>query len=379
MAGVRAETFKLLEVIYYVERERREYKVRKNLLWISFIALLILSVLTGFSVNTLKVSAVEYPAIMVVPENVIDENLKLGENFTVSIYTDYTGNDVWSWELSLTYNPLVLNIFEGSINKTDTWTGDGSSIFFYVTRHPVVPGSEKVYVNEALKTRDVDYWINYVNGEIRFGTPPGVVEVKATYSYGGVVNGDLITRQKDSSFQFLPGDINNTKGELETTGAVFIFIFPPAFLTSGPGIFVNVTFTVAGYGTSDITIGDDTRLIGVKDGGYGEKYDIINANRDFDHIQHGFFSNKIVSDIRGPESPPGSGLYPFDGVVDMWDFGFIGLAYGKTSADPDWSDYKIADTRGPENPPGSGLNPPDGQIDMWDFGYCGLQYGKSFY
>ena len=252
MAGVRAETFKLLEVIYYVERERREYKVRKNLLWISFIALLILSVLTGFSVNTLKVSAVEYPAIMVVPENVIDENLKLGENFTVSIYTDYTGNDVWSYEFSLTFNPNVL----GGINVT---------------------------------------------------------------------NGDLITKEKDPSAQFLPGDFNNTKGELSLTGAVFIFIFPPAPLTSGPGILANVTFTVVGYGTSDITIGDDTRLIGIKDGGSGVKYDIINAKRDFDHIQHGFFSNKILGDVNG------------DGIVDASDLFDLGKAYGSSLGDLNWN------------------------------------------
>ena len=87
----------------------------------------------------------------------------------------------------------------------------------------------------------------------------------------------------------------------------------------------------------------------------------------------------LLSDIRGPEDPPGSGLYPPDGVVDMWDFGFFGLAYGAESGDPDWEDYEIADIRGPEDPEGSGLHPPDGEVDMWDFGYCGLQYGESIY
>ncbi|MDH5438018.1 MAG: hypothetical protein OEX76_03860 [Candidatus Bathyarchaeota archaeon] len=53
--------------------------------------------------------------------------------------------------------------------------------------------------------------------------------------------------------------------------------------------------------------------------------------------------------------------------------------YTKTSADLDWEDYQIADTRGPEDPPGSGDYPPDGQVDMWDFGYCGLEYEKSFW
>jgi len=83
----------------------------------------------------------------------------------------------------------------------------------------------------------------------------------------------------------------------------------------------------------------------------------------------------IPGDIRGPEFPLGSGLHPPDGVVDGWDYGFIGLAYGKTSSDPDWNVYKIADFRGPAEPD----NPPDGVVDGWDYGYCGLQYGKSVY
>ena len=83
----------------------------------------------------------------------------------------------------------------------------------------------------------------------------------------------------------------------------------------------------------------------------------------------------FLSDIRGPDAP----AHPPDGEVDMWDFGFFGLAYGKDDLDPDWWDYAIADIRGPEDPGGSGLYPPDGQIDMWDFGYAGLEYGSTIW
>jgi len=80
----------------------------------------------------------------------------------------------------------------------------------------------------------------------------------------------------------------------------------------------------------------------------------------------------FISDIRGPESPPGSGLYPPDGVVDGWDYNFIGLHFGHTSASPCWSICYICDTRGP----GPG-NPPDGVIDGWDYNYAGLHFGSS--
>jgi len=60
--------------------------------------------------------------IAVVPDTIIDLNLTQGENFTVSIYTDYNGSDVWGWEFSLTYNPFVLkgvNFTNGDLIHTD--------------------------------------------------------------------------------------------------------------------------------------------------------------------------------------------------------------------------------------------------------------------
>jgi len=92
-----------------------------------------------------------------------------------------------------------------------------------------------------------------------------------------------------------------------------------------------------------------------------------------------YVQTPFISDIRGPESPPGSGLYPPDGVVDGWDYNFIGLYFGKTSLDPEWPICYIADTRGPESPPGSGLYPPDGVVDGWDYNYAGLEFGSSIW
>jgi len=60
--------------------------------------------------------------IAVVPDTIIDLNLTQGENFTVSILTDYNGSDVWGWEFSLTYNPFVLkgvNVTNGDLIHTD--------------------------------------------------------------------------------------------------------------------------------------------------------------------------------------------------------------------------------------------------------------------
>ena len=48
------------------------------------------------------------PYIGVTPASTIDQTMAPGMNYTVSIYTDYNGDDVWGFEFALTYNPNVL-------------------------------------------------------------------------------------------------------------------------------------------------------------------------------------------------------------------------------------------------------------------------------
>ena len=275
--------------IYYFEREGRRGRMKKNLLWIFLIISLILCI---FSVNINVGSAVEYPAIMVIPESTWNEALAPGMNYTVSIYTNYTGDDVWSYQFTLYYNP---NVLHGGINNTDTWVGNGVTVRFDASIEPMIEGSEKVYVNGTFQTRDVDYEVRYDTAAIRFFTAPGVgADIKMSYLYDGVVNGDLITTDKHPDALFEAGDFNNIIGKLEMTAAWFYYATKPPPTTSGPGILANVTFTVVGYGFSDITIGPETKLIGwdpTPPPPGGDEYNIINADYDPDHIQHGFFCN----------------------------------------------------------------------------------------
>ncbi len=184
--------------------------------------LLLVSILTlTFSIQ--PVSAGVYPALYVEPAMTVNPTLTPGMNFTVSISTNYTGDDVWGWEFTLSYNPNILHGVE-------------------------------------------------------------------------VTNGDLITKEKDSSAQFIPGTFNNNLGKLSSTCAFFFFLEPPAPLTSGPGILANVTFMVVGTGDSSITLGTETihpsRLIGVTEGGFGDAYNIIDDHTpDIGHILHGYFDN----------------------------------------------------------------------------------------
>ena len=202
-----------------IEFEKAGRVIRRRLLFLSFLLLLTFNMLVVLNLNTIGVSAVDSPYIAVVPSNITDISLTPGENFTVSIYTDYNKSDVNGWQLILSYNPHVLH---------------------------------------------------------------GIA----------VTNGDLITKAKHSSAKFRPETFNNTAGILPKTMAFFYFEPPaPAPLTSGPGILANVTFEVVGLGDSPITIGDETKLFGYTENGYGEKFDIIDASTDRDQIQHGYFCN----------------------------------------------------------------------------------------
>jgi len=68
--------------------------------------------------------AVEYPAVYVDPISTINETLTPGNIYNISIMTDYDGDDITGWQLSLTWNPYVLECIE--VANGDIVTGEGT-------------------------------------------------------------------------------------------------------------------------------------------------------------------------------------------------------------------------------------------------------------
>ena len=105
-----------------VSLPRSQIAMWKRSISIPIILLLALSLLSALSLNVVMVSGVEYPAIYVDPASIIEPTLTPGSNFTISIKTDYTGDDIMAWQLTLSYNPSVIhgiNVTNGDLITSD--------------------------------------------------------------------------------------------------------------------------------------------------------------------------------------------------------------------------------------------------------------------
>jgi hypothetical protein len=101
-----------------------------------------------------------------------------------------------------------------------------------------------------------------------------------------LANGDIIDF---GLYFFNPGTFDNVAGTLSLTGA---FFFTAGDVAPGPGTLANVTFEVVGTGVSDITIGQETQLIGWNSTAIPPvEYFIVNAGTMPDNIGHGSFNN----------------------------------------------------------------------------------------
>jgi uncharacterized GH25 family protein len=260
----------------------------------TLILMLILSSFSRLGMNVNPVSAAPVsPYIAVVPEQTVDPSLTVGMIYTISLYTDYAGSDIYLWQFSLTYDPYVLQL--NYHNKTDTWIGDGTTKNFYTTTTPIVANSEMVYIDNVLQSRNTNYTVTPESGRIAFRNPPlgpGApapgTEVKVVYTYG-IVNGGLISSTKGLIVWASEG-FNNTSGESGLTVACFVMT---TVVTSGPGTLAYVNFTVVGTGYSNVTLGDDTQLIGYNASAPPENqyYKIIDAATMPSQIGHGYFDN----------------------------------------------------------------------------------------
>lgn len=88
--------------------------IGKKLLILSLFLMLLGTVLsTALDLGVVNVSAVPLsPYIMIIPEQTVNSTITPGMNYTIAIYTDYGGSDIWQWQFELTFDPYVLEGLE---------------------------------------------------------------------------------------------------------------------------------------------------------------------------------------------------------------------------------------------------------------------------
>ncbi len=214
--------------------------------------------------NIIGVSAATYPSIYIEPSSIENSALTPGENITVSIKTNYTGNDVWSYQFSLFFNPAVLEGVQAEL-------ANGDIITFAVSPCAI-----------------------FVPGEFNNNTG----ELSLTYAY--------FFYQRDvpglwpAPVASGPGTLANVTFTVVGKGASNITLGPDTKL----------------LGFTDVQLGADDKYYG-----WGDVYTIIHAEYHPDHIQHGYFRNipegEVTHDIAVTSVTPSPTSVVLGGLVDI--------------------------------------------------------------
>ena len=195
--------------------------------------------------------------ITVIPQSTVDPKLEPGNNYTVSIYTDYNGSDVWSWVFELTYNPTVLEgieVVNGDLITTD--------------KHPDALFEAGDFNNTLGKQWQTNAFFYYIEKPIPTTYGPGIL---ANVTFTVVGTGDsgitlvesktkltgynaiteefyeIVSDWKPGIRHILHGYFRNTVEAV--THDVAILSVTPSTTTVTKGDLVNITVVVENQGT----------------------------------------------------------------------------------------------------------------------------------
>ena len=337
-----------------------------------------------------------YPAIYIDPLSIVDAAGSLTQ-ITVNVTTDYTGDDIWGYQFTLIYNPLVLS--GATVTNGDRITNATAPAFFIAGDFDNVDG--KLDLTAAA----FDSPLDSVGG-------PGTL---ATVNFTVVGSGDSPitigpeTRLKrgdgswivDASLMFLNighGYFRNVdpvpNHDVAATGIAFHHSIPATTTYSStealiyinttlenqgdvPEIFdVDVYYIIYGYPTlvkseTIVVANGSTSAVsaGLNTTGfpYGfltikvEASEVYNEAETSDNTYNTTLLIKFTGDIVGDPTDPDPN-YP-DGDVDWFDFGAFAGAFGKNYPHALY-DVECDFDR-------------NGDIDWFDFGDFAANYGKS--
>lgn len=191
--------------------------------------------------------------IAVIPQRTVNASITPNMNYTISIYTDYNGTDVWSWQFSLAYNPIILEGIE--VRSGDLIT---------TAKHPnatFIAGSFDNTLGElSLTVAYIAYeappppttfgpgTLAYVTFKVK---DTGESDIILTETETKLLGPDALEIINDYSPHFdhvLQGSFSNTEIQVIHDVAVISIVASPTSVTKGE--LVNVTVIVENQGTA---------------------------------------------------------------------------------------------------------------------------------
>jgi hypothetical protein len=217
---------------------------------------------------TTNTVAVVSPYITVLPRHTVDPTLTLGKNYTVSIYTNYNGSDIWGYQFVLTYNPLVLEgvevvngdlitegdvtftagAFNNTIGKLELTTANSlnKTAFPYPPLNNTGPGV-LAYVTFTI-VGEGDSNIKFLIGA------SGASSALKSVDGSNIVDYLTDLELDPTSGKILHGYFSNTAGPVTHDVAVISLDFSPNNVTAGEIVTINVTIQNKGTVTEEVSV-----------------------------------------------------------------------------------------------------------------------------
>jgi hypothetical protein len=190
--------------------------------------------------------------ISVVPQHALNTSKTPGETYTVAIYTDYNGTDIWSWQFRLSYNPIFLEGLEVTNGDLITTAKHENATF--------VPGSFNntkgelsitlaliEYQAPPIPTTSGPGTLAYVTFRVKETGESNITFVERDTTLFGPYPVEIINNFSPSLNHLLYGSFSNTE-ELAIHDVAVLSVTPSA-TTVTKGETLNIAVVVENQGT----------------------------------------------------------------------------------------------------------------------------------
>jgi hypothetical protein len=202
--------------------------------------------------------------IAIIPQRTVNFTITSGMDYTVAIYTDYYGSDVWSWQFSLSYNEVLLVGIEvrngdlitnttansnsarfkaGEFNNTIGELALTLAYFFYESPPPPTTSGPGTLAYVTFRVKDL--------GESNITLHETGEKATRLIGYDATKGGDytIIDDITPELYHIVGGYFRNTAAQI--THDITVISITPSSTSMTVGETINITVVVKNNGTAD--------------------------------------------------------------------------------------------------------------------------------